>query len=211
MNKKNILKIILEHEENSHVDLRRFIIQQNKGLAHYKTQDEVVFLFFEVNEKQKLNSKKDQRCPCQGIISYNSRSQVDGWEEVTNLEQTNSNMNHVKAFIENVLMIGVSKTKDIMSDYISTEKYFQHNIDNKIGDGLEQLLESVGRMLTYGSDLQYDKNLELIAQGNFVFSISQQYWLNPQTNETETWEYWDLFRLEQGKLVEHWDIIKQIK
>ena len=120
-------------------------------------------------------------------------------------------MNHVKAFIENVLMIGVSKTKDIMSDYISTEKYFEHNIDNKIGDGLEQLLESVGRMLTYGSDLQYDKNLELIAQGDFVFSISQQYWLNPQTNETETWEYWDLFRLEQGKLVEHWDIIKQIK
>ncbi len=211
MNKKNILKIILEHEENSHVDLRRFIVQKNKGLAHYKTQDEVVFLFFELNEKQKVISKKDQRCAYQGIIPYNSRSQIDGWEEVTDLDETNNNINHAKAFIENVLMIGASKTRNIMGDYISSEKYFQHNYDNKIGDGLNELLGSVDRMLTYGSDLQYDKNLELIGQGNFVFSISQQYWLNPKTNQKETWEYWDLFRLEKGKLVEHWDIIKQIK
>ncbi len=210
MDKKDILKIILEQEENDCVDLRRFIVQNNKGLAHYKTNNEVVFLFFELDDNKKVISKKERKTPYRGIISYNSRSQIDGWEEVIDLEKTEQNLAHVKALIENVFLVGASKTKDKISNYISDEKYFQHNVDNEIGDGLDQLLISIDRMLTYGSDLQYDKNLELIAQGNFVFSISQQYWLNPETKQKETWEYWDLFRLEEGKIVEHWDIIEQL-
>ena len=47
--------------------------------------------------------------------------------------------------------------------------------------------------------LVYDKNHMILGQGNFVLTVSEGRFRNKHVS------FYDLFRLENGKLVEHWD------
>ncbi len=63
---------------------------------------------------------------------------------------------------------------------------------------------SVDEMMKRQSDLKYDELTHIISEGNFVFIRSIQNWLNLKTKLIEKWEYYDLFRVENNKVVEHW-------
>ncbi len=207
MDREDILNLIIDHESNNKIDLRRVINEDNQFVFHYKVNNEVVFLFVELDSKNKVINKLEKRTEYKGISIYNSRSQIDGWEEVVDLDKTEINKKFIKDFYKNILLKGVSKSKSIISNYISEKEYYQHNFDNEIGDGLDQLLKSVSKMNSYGSDLKYDNLIKMIVQGNFAFLISEQFWLNSKTNESERWVYFDLFRIKNNKIVEHWDIL----
>ena len=77
----------------------------------------------------------------------------------------------------------------------------QHN--SGIADGLGGL----GTALQYFAEnnliLQYDKIHKVLGEGNFVLTVSEG-----KFGKGDHVAYYDLFRVESGKIVEHWDVIE---
>lgn len=132
--------------------------------------------------------------------TVSGRTQTDGPTEVTDLGATEANRELVSGFVETVLKNG--KT-DTLTDYLSTEKYWQHNVG--IGDNLDGLGAALGALAEQGISMVYDTVHQVIAEGDFVLTVSEG-----RFGATPT-AFYDLFRVENGRIVEHWDITPEIK
>ncbi len=89
---------------------------------------------------------------------------------------------------------------DKVTDYISSEQYDQHNPE--VGDGLAGLKQHMEEVGTNGA--RYVKVHHLIGQGNFVVTYSQT------EVSGEDWAFFDIFRVKNAKIVEHWDVQEKI-
>ncbi|MFK7947780.1 MAG: nuclear transport factor 2 family protein [Saprospiraceae bacterium] len=128
------------------------------------------------------------------------RTQLDGETEITETSKTEANKELVKAFVNDVLINGEA---DKITDYVSTETYLQHN--SQIADGLDGLGAALQYFAENGLVLQYDNIHKILGEGNFVLTVSEG-----KFGKGDHVAYYDLFRLEDGKIVEHWDIIQNI-
>ena len=128
------------------------------------------------------------------------RTQLDGATEVTDLDKTAANKAVVEAFVNDVLMQGKS---DKITDYVNPEKYLQHN--SAVADGLDGLGAALQYFAENGLVMEYDKVHKVIGEGNFVLTQSEG-----KFGKGDHVAYYDLFRLEEGKIVEHWDVIETI-
>jgi predicted SnoaL-like aldol condensation-catalyzing enzyme len=131
--------------------------------------------------------------------TVNGRTQTDGPTEVQDLDKTEANKALAKALVEDVLM---GKNPKKITDYISAETYHQHNPDIK--DGLQGIVEAVEYLTSQNNMFQYTKIHKVLGEGNFVLTVSEGQWNN--TNNV----FYDLFRIENDKIVEHWDVIQPI-
>jgi predicted SnoaL-like aldol condensation-catalyzing enzyme len=127
------------------------------------------------------------------------QKQTDGPTEVTDLDQTEANKALAVALIEDVLM-GRDPAK--ITDYISAESYAQHNPG--IADGLDGIVAAVEALTAQGNMFQYTEIHAVLGEGNFVLTVSEGQW-NGTTNA-----FYDLFRMEDGMIVEHWDVIQPV-
>ncbi len=127
------------------------------------------------------------------------RTQLDGPTEVKDLDKTEAN----KALVKNLLAdIFMGANPDKITDYISTEQYDQHN--PKVKDGLAGLGEALQALAEAGMPMVYEKNHAIFGEGNFVLSVSEGIFLKEKV------AFYDLFRIENGKVVEHWDTIEKL-
>jgi predicted SnoaL-like aldol condensation-catalyzing enzyme len=78
--------------------------------------------------------------------------------------------------------------------YISDEQYIQHNAD--VPDGLEHFKPLA---LAEDKPLIYEEVVLLVGQGNFVATLCKASW------EGQPFAQVDIFRIKNGKIVEHWD------
>ncbi|MEO1712027.1 MAG: nuclear transport factor 2 family protein [Bacteroidota bacterium] len=127
------------------------------------------------------------------------RTQLDGPTEIADLDKTAANKTVIQGFVDDVLF-GAAPQK--ITDYVSTENYAQHN--PMVGDGLAALGEALQAMAEAGTPMVYKKNHMLLGEGNFVLAASEGVFMNKEV------AFYDLFRLEDGKIVEHWDAIQEI-
>lgn len=132
-------------------------------------------------------------------VNPSGRGQLDGTRVIKDEEKTQTNKTLVKNMMNDVFM-GAAPEK--ITDYISTESYFQHNI--AVADGLEGLGQALAALAEAGTPMIYTKNHMILGQGNFVLAISEGEFLGNHV------AYYDLFRLADGKVVEHWDVIEEI-
>jgi len=105
----------------------------------------------------------------------------------------------VKNFISDVLM---GKHAEKTPDYFAGDAYIQHN--STIADGLSGLgtaLEALGKQ---GITMVYDKNYFVLADGDYGLGMSSGSFGGKATT------YYDLFRVEDGKIAEHWDIMEDL-
>ncbi|MEM6633148.1 MAG: hypothetical protein AAF694_25985 [Bacteroidota bacterium] len=128
------------------------------------------------------------------------RTQLDGPKEITDLDKTEANKEVIKNMIVDILQKGES---DKTTDYINPEKYYQHN--SAIADGLDGLGNALKYFAENGLVMEYDQVHKILGEGNFVLSMSEG-----KFGEGDHVAFYDLFRLEEGKIVEHWDIIETI-
>lgn len=133
------------------------------------------------------------------VRNPSGRSQLDGATQVTDFDQTEKNKNIVKDFIDKVL---INEKFDQLTQFISTETYLQHN--SHIADGLDGLGQAIEALAKQGIHMVYSVNHRVLGEGNFVLAISEG------TFGNDAVAYYDLFRLSQGKIVEHWDVIEPI-
>ncbi|WP_412986624.1 nuclear transport factor 2 family protein [Pontimicrobium sp. IMCC45349] len=127
------------------------------------------------------------------------RSQVDGPTQITDLDKTASNKTIVSNFVNDVLF---GKAPEKITDYISTEQYDQHN--PLVKDGLAGLTEAIAYLTSQNDMFIYKKTHKVLGEGNFVLTMSEGEW------HGKPHAFYDLFRLENDKIVEHWDVIEEI-
>ncbi|MEM7048197.1 MAG: nuclear transport factor 2 family protein [Acidobacteriota bacterium] len=127
------------------------------------------------------------------------RSQTDGPTEISDRDQTAANKALVSDFVATVLRDG---EVDRITDFVSTETYLQHN--SQIADGLEGLGAALAAWAEQGITMSYRETHLVIAEGNFVLTASEG------DLGGETMAFYDLFRVADGKIVEHWDVISPI-
>ncbi len=127
------------------------------------------------------------------------RTQVDGPTKVMDKDKTDANKKLVKDFITNIFVNG----KGDITNYISTKEYLQHNSQGS--DGLDGLSKAMKYFEENGLEMTYTKLQRVLGEGNFVLAISEGTF-----GKGEHVAYYDLFRLEDNKIVEHWDVIQSI-
>lgn len=128
-------------------------------------------------------------------------TQTDGPTKSTDLNKTETNKALVKDFISTILMKG---EMDKIANYIDagTENYTQHN--PAIADGLSGLGKALEGMAKQGISMVYSKTHKVLGEGNFVLAISEGTFADKVTS------FYDLFRVKNGKIVEHWDIMETV-
>jgi len=132
-------------------------------------------------------------------VNLSGHSQTDGAEELKDLDKTESNKALVDDFLNTVLVNGGF---DKMANYFDGDNYIQHN--SMIGDGLSGLGKALEEMAKNGVTMVYNKVHKVLGEGNFVLAVSEGKFAGKHTS------FYDLFRIENGKIAEHWDIIETI-
>ena len=126
-------------------------------------------------------------------------TQIDGYDSLEDIDKTESNRELVKNFLVDVMQ---GKHPEKTPEYFEGDTYIQHNTG--IADGLSGLgaaLEALGKQ---GIAMIYDTVHQVLAQGNYVLAISEGTFGGAATS------YYDLWRVENGKITEHWDVMETI-
>ncbi len=124
---------------------------------------------------------------------------VDGPTEATDLARTDANRELVRSFVDDVLVDG---RLEALEHYVDDARFTQH--DPRIADGLPALRAALTATSEAGRTIKYDRIHRVLAEGNFVLSVSEGALGGVHS------AFYDLFRVAEGKLVEHWDTIEAI-
>jgi len=124
---------------------------------------------------------------------------LDGPTQARDLRATAANKALIRAFIDDVLVNG---RMDKLGGYFDGDHYLQHN--PQVGDGLSGLGTALEAMAEQGSFMKYDRIHTILGEGDFVLGVSEG-----SLGGTHT-AYYDLFRVENSKIAEHWDVIEPI-
>ena len=127
-------------------------------------------------------------------------SMVDGPTEAIDLDKTEFNRCRIKDSIDNIM---IQHQWNLLPQYINGDRYVEHN--PQMDQGLVAL-ESTLAKTTHSGDylIKYVKHHRLLAEGNFVLSVCEGYF-----NDVHT-AFYDLFRLSEGKIEEHWDTTEAV-
>ena len=165
----------------------------NNGAAQWVTAD-----LFDTDHRDRMIEHWDVIQACvEGTRP--GRSMVDGPTKVTDLDKTEDNKTSVREFFDVVLLGG---DLDRIADYVSPDHYAQHNPSTD--DGLDGFVARMKDLEARGTPLRHLKLHKLIGQGNFVVTLSQV------RIGTSQYAVFDIFRLQHGLIVEHWDVSEKI-
>ncbi|SHI59687.1 nuclear transport factor 2 family protein [Aquimarina spongiae] len=128
------------------------------------------------------------------------RTQTDGATDITDKEKRESNKTIVTSFVNDVLL---NHQNDQITTYINPTKYIQHN--PAVADGLEGFGAAMKYFAENGLVMEYNKLHMVLGEGNFVLTVSEG-----KFGKGAHTAFYDLFRLEDGQIVEHWDVIATI-
>jgi len=127
-------------------------------------------------------------------------SMVDGAIEVIDLDKTESNRKLVQSFIKEIMING-ELTK--LNQYIEDGNYTEHNPNR--GDDLTTLRGTLSEKTEHGEDkIHYKNSHRFLAEGNFVLSVNEGFYEGIHSS------FYDLFRLDNDKIVEHWNTTEKI-
>lgn len=127
------------------------------------------------------------------------RTMTDGSAEIKDVNKTAANKKLVHAFVEDILVKG---KMDKLAGYFNGDQYLQHN--PQIGDGLSGLGAALKALAEQGITMKYNRIHKVLGEGNFVLVISEGSFAGKPTS------FYDLFRVEGGKIAEHWDTMETI-
>ena len=126
------------------------------------------------------------------------RGMLDGATEITDLDKTAANRDLVRNFAERVL---VGRQIGLLDTYVD-DGLVQHNPE--LADGAEAYRVYLGATENGALRIQYQRLHRVLAEGNFVLCMSEG------DRGSIHSSFYDLFRVDDNKIVEHWDTIEAI-
>jgi len=180
------IRVIRAIEDGSYVFVH---VYQNidNGSAKWITTD-----LFDTDNNDKLVEYWD-------VIAAYSEETASGHDmvlgdfEITDMDKTEQNKALVRMLLVDVFQNG---NHENVGQYIADE-YIQHNAN--VPDGLDAVKQFLATQ-----DFNYDYVFKVIGQGNYVVSYSKGIYNNQEL------AMFDIFRCENGKIVEHWDNMESI-
>jgi predicted SnoaL-like aldol condensation-catalyzing enzyme len=124
-------------------------------------------------------------------------TQVDGPTAVVDREQTEANRSLVRSFKQ---VVTVELHFDRVDEFIDGDHYIQHA--SKVGDGTARMKARVSQVAKPGGSPVLIPR-KYIGEGTFVLCLVEARTEPPTAN-------YDLFRVENGKIAEHWDVLSLI-
>jgi len=124
-------------------------------------------------------------------------TQVDGPTAVVDRDRTEANRALVRAFKQ---VVTVELRFDRLDEFIDGDHYTQHA--SKVGDGVARMKSRVSEVAKPGvAPVLMPRRY--VAEGNFVLALVEARTEPPTAN-------YDLFRVQNGKIAEHWDVLSPI-
>lgn len=161
--------------------------------------EQVAFDIFRFDEDGEIAEHWDNLAPLADQPNPSGRTQIDGAMEITDLDKTEENRQLVKNFLYDVMQ---GNNPDKTADYFDGDAYLQHN--TAIADGVSGLNAALSALAQQGIQMIYDETHMVLAQGNYVLAVSEGTYGGAPTS------YYDLWRVENGKIAEHWDVMETI-
>lgn len=124
---------------------------------------------------------------------------IDGTTEIKDINKTEENKTLVSNFVNDILVNGKMEK---LAGYFDGDNYIQHNPN--IADGLSGLGKALEYLASQGITMKFDKVHRVLGEGNFILTISEGSFGDKHTS------FYDLFRVENGKIAEHWDVMETI-
>jgi predicted SnoaL-like aldol condensation-catalyzing enzyme len=131
--------------------------------------------------------------------NLSGRTQLDGPTTVTDFDKTDANKLLMKSYFDDVVLGG---QRDKVAQYRSADSFHQHNCDGE--DNKAGFQTKTGIFAKPGFVFKYTKVHKILGQGNFVLVISEGLF------DAKPTPFYDLYRIENGKQVEHWDVLETI-
>ena len=160
--------------------------------------EQVAFDIFRFDENGKIAEHWDNLAAKAGP-NASGRTQIDGTKEIKDLDKTEENREIVKNFLYDVMQ---GNHPEKTPEYFEGDTYLQHNTG--IADGLSGLGTALAALAEQGIQMIYTTVHQVLAQGNFVLAVSEGTFGGAPTS------YYDLWRVENGKIAEHWDVMETI-
>ncbi len=129
---------------------------------------------------------------------------IDGETEVVDIERTEHNKVLVRDYFERVL-IGGELAK--LEDYHCGSSLIQHSPD--LADGTHAMLAYLSAVPDGKPGPIYKTLHMLLGQGNMVLAVSEGELLQADGSSVPT-AFYDLYRVSDGFVVEHWDVLQTI-
>ena len=161
--------------------------------------EQVAFDIFRFDEDGEIAEHWDNLAPLADQPNPSGRTQIDGAMEITDLDKTEENRQLVKNFLYDVMQ---GNNPDKTADYFDGDTYLQHN--TAIADGVSGLNAALTALAEQGIQMIYNETHLVLAQGNYVLAVSEGTYGGAPTS------YYDLWRVENGKIAEHWDVMETI-
>jgi predicted SnoaL-like aldol condensation-catalyzing enzyme len=180
------------------VDIVRIFQDRDNVFAHVEYDfDEVVIGFevfrfedgFAVEHWDNLQTK---------VTAPNASGHTmnDGPAEVADLDRTEANRKLVRSFVKEVLIDG---RLERIGDHVDGQIFTEHNPE--MSDDLSELRTALSEA---NRRVDYKRPHRVLAEGNFVLTVSEGFRSGVHSS------FYDLFRVANGKIVEHWDTIDEV-
>ncbi len=127
------------------------------------------------------------------------RSMVDGPTDSSESAATEASRELARAFVETVLVAG---RLDRLGEFVGEDGFIEHN--PSIGDGVAALRAALEAAEGGRRVIDYRRVHRVLADGDFALCVSE----GEKSGRHSA--FFDLFRVADGKLAEHWDTTETI-
>ncbi|WP_074408951.1 nuclear transport factor 2 family protein [Aquimarina megaterium] len=131
--------------------------------------------------------------------NLSGRSLFDGETKIKDLKKTESNKSIITELFSTLTNKNVETIVETIPNFFQTN-FHQHNV--ALADGVRNLIHAIQDESLFP---RYKKQHAVFGEGNFVLSISEGVFARKNS------ALYDLFRLEEEKIVAHWSIYQDIQ
>ncbi len=131
--------------------------------------------------------------------NVSNHEMTDGTEEIADNDQTDQNKKIISQYLQEIFVDGYL---DSLGNYFNEGVFIEHNPVRT--DSVTHLDAFLRTQIDKNQMPLYSQVHKVLGQGNFVLTMSEG------DLDQVPMAFYDLFRLEDGKIVEHWDVVQEI-
>lgn len=194
--------------DRTRVDVRRAFEDGDYSVAHaeYELGDWGRVVGFEVHrwEDDRIVEHWDNLEPPPDRPNPSGRTMVDGATAVVDLDRTHANKALVERFTADVL---IGRRTGRAAPFFDADALIQHS--PRYGDGVPALIDVLDRAARAADGPEYLRLHKVLGEGNFVLAMSEGT-LGGAGPTRQPAAFYDLYRLADGVIAEHWDVTEII-